>query len=74
VNTVAPGGIITEASLDMVGGDPALIEQYAASSQLIRAAIRAEDMVDPVLFLAGDQSRFMTGQTMVVDGGRHFLG
>jgi NAD(P)-dependent dehydrogenase (short-subunit alcohol dehydrogenase family) len=74
VNTVAPGGIVTEASIDMVGGDPSVIEKYAASSQLIPAAIRADDMLDPVLFLASDQSRFMTGQTMVVDGGRHFLG
>jgi 3-oxoacyl-[acyl-carrier protein] reductase len=74
VNTVAPGGIVTEASIDMVGGDSAVIEKYAASAQLIPHAIQADDMVDPVLFLASDQSRFMTGQTMVVDGGRHFLG
>jgi len=74
VNTVAPGGIVTEASVDMVGGDPAVIEQYASSTQLIPRAIKADDMVDPVLFLAGNQSRFMTGQTIVVDGGRFFLG
>jgi NAD(P)-dependent dehydrogenase (short-subunit alcohol dehydrogenase family) len=74
INTVAPGGIVTEAALGMVGGDANLIEQYAASTQLIPRAIQADDMADPVMFLAGDESRFMTGQTLVVDGGKFFLG
>ena len=28
-----------------------------------------EDVTGPVLFLASDWSRFMTGQTLIVDGG-----
>jgi NAD(P)-dependent dehydrogenase (short-subunit alcohol dehydrogenase family) len=31
-----------------------------------------QDIVGAALFLAGPDSRFMTGQTLVVDGGRQF--
>jgi NAD(P)-dependent dehydrogenase (short-subunit alcohol dehydrogenase family) len=74
VNTICPGGVATEAAAGYVGGDYDAIERNARESQLIREAIRPEDMVEPMLFLATDSSRFMTGQTIVVDGGRFFLG
>jgi len=31
-------------------------------------------MVGTMLHLVGDGSKFMTGQTLVVDGGKYFLG
>jgi NAD(P)-dependent dehydrogenase (short-subunit alcohol dehydrogenase family) len=30
------------------------------------------DVVGPVLFLAGPESGFVTGQTLIADGGAHF--
>jgi NAD(P)-dependent dehydrogenase (short-subunit alcohol dehydrogenase family) len=39
----------------------------------IRRALHPEDIVGAALFLAGEQSGFVTGQTLVVDGGRQFL-
>ena len=39
----------------------------------IKRAAHADDMVGAVLWLASSLSDFVTGQTVVVDGGRQFL-
>jgi NAD(P)-dependent dehydrogenase (short-subunit alcohol dehydrogenase family) len=74
VNCICPGGVASEAALGYVAGDLTLIEKAANESQLLPHAIKPDDMIGPLLFLASDSSKFMTGQTVVFDGGRHFLG
>ncbi len=74
VNAICPGGVSTEAALELAGGDTTLIERLAVEAQLIKQVIGPDDMVGPLLFLVSDASKFMTGQTVVVDGGRFFLG
>ncbi len=66
VNAVAPGLVLTEGSISNTGRERA--EQLAGQTILKRVA-RPEDIVGPILFLAGPDSDFMTGQTIVVDGG-----
>ena len=66
VNTVAPGLVYpTDASASAKEG---LKDAIAAQTPLRRIAA-PEDVVGPVLFLASDWARFMTGQTLYVDGG-----
>lgn len=66
VNTVAPGLVYpTDASAST---KESLKDAIAAQTPLRRIA-RPEDVVGPVLFLASDWARFMTGQTLYVDGG-----
>lgn len=65
VNALAPGTVATE----MVLGMPAAFQQRAVEAQLIRRMADPEEMVPGALFLASDASRFMTGQTLVLDGG-----
>jgi NAD(P)-dependent dehydrogenase (short-subunit alcohol dehydrogenase family) len=70
VNAVAPGFTLTEASRK-IGGDNA--ETWGVDRGAIRRAERPEDVVGAVLWLASPHSAFVTGQTLVVDGGRQFL-
>lgn len=66
VNCVAPGLVWpTSASQETRNS---IREQLAAQTPLRRIAT-PEDVAGPVLFLASDWSRFMTGQVLYVDGG-----
>ncbi len=74
VNCIAPGGTATEGYSEIMGGNMALAEERAKSSQLIAEQMKPDAMVGTLLHLVGQGSRFVTGQTLVVDGGRYFLG
>lgn len=66
VNCVAPGLVYpTKGSRDT---SEAAMERIVADTPLRRIAA-PEDIAGPVLFLASEWSRFMTGQTLYVDGG-----
>ncbi|WP_297492576.1 SDR family NAD(P)-dependent oxidoreductase [Acidocella sp.] len=74
VNAIAPGGTATEAFSEIMGGDMAAAEQRAKTTQLIAEQIKPEDMTGTLLHLVSDGAKFITGQTIVVDGGKYFLG
>jgi NAD(P)-dependent dehydrogenase (short-subunit alcohol dehydrogenase family) len=71
VNAVAPG--LTMSDTVLANPDIAAFQREAvlASRSLKREAV-AEDLEGTVVFLASDDSAFMTGQTLVVDGGSVF--
>ncbi len=69
VNTIAPGFTLTEASLGLME-DAA---SYGIDRGSLKRAIQPSDIVGAALFLAGPDSSFVTGQTVIVDGGRQFL-
>ena len=66
VNAVAPGLVDNDASQTL--NDDAHFGHAAAVRAIPRGMI-AGDLVGAVLFLAGDESEFVTGQVIVVDGG-----
>ncbi|MHB9149886.1 MAG: SDR family NAD(P)-dependent oxidoreductase [Thermoleophilia bacterium] len=68
VNAVAPGFTLTEAAL---GAMPDA-ETYGVERGCIKRAEQPEDVVGLVAFLASDEAGFITGQTLIVDGGRQF--
>lgn len=68
-NTVAPGFTLTEASHGLIEG----AETYGVDRSALRRPIQPDDIVGTVLFLADEASRSLTGQTVVVDGGRQYL-
>jgi NAD(P)-dependent dehydrogenase (short-subunit alcohol dehydrogenase family) len=65
-NGIAPGIIETPGLRQSVSAEWA---EELLAAQLIGRFGRAEDIAAAVLFLASDASSFMTGQTLVVDGG-----
>lgn len=72
VNTVAPGFTLSEA----VDGNPTfpdLSRKIAMESRCFKRDQRPSDLVGTIVFLASDDSDFITGQTIVVDGGSVLL-
>jgi 3-oxoacyl-[acyl-carrier protein] reductase len=65
VNSIAPGYMKTELTATI---DPAQLRQIARRTPLGRLG-RVEDVVGVVLFLLSDAAAFISGQTIVVDGG-----
>jgi NAD(P)-dependent dehydrogenase (short-subunit alcohol dehydrogenase family) len=71
VNCVAPGFTMTEG----VKAQPEVIERLRDVSVAARTIQRdqlPEDVVGAVVFLCGPGAEFITGQTMVIDGGQYF--
>lgn len=71
-NAIAPG-LTDTAFLQGGTGRPAIFDamdpqRYAGRVPLGRVAV-PEDMVGPILFLLGDASRYVNGETLIVDGG-----
>jgi NAD(P)-dependent dehydrogenase (short-subunit alcohol dehydrogenase family) len=67
INALAPGLVMSEGVQDNAGW----IESSKAivASRAIKRDSQPEDMVGALLYLASDDSAFVTGQTLVVDGG-----
>ena len=66
VNAVLPGNIITEG-LEGLGAD--YLETMAASVPLKRLGT-VEDIGNAALFLASKEAGYITGQTIIIDGGQ----
>ena len=67
VNAVSPGMIETPM-IDTVKEDPKQIEAMLARVPLRRTG-NPQEVSNLVLFLASEESSYITGQTIVVDGG-----
>jgi NAD(P)-dependent dehydrogenase (short-subunit alcohol dehydrogenase family) len=68
-NSVAPGTIRTEMVDALLVANPALAERLVAKAPIGRVGAPEEASL-PILFLLSDAASFITGQTLVVDGGR----
>lgn len=66
VNAVCPGPIMTRALEQSAGGEA----RKAMESIPVGFVGEPEDIAGMVAYLASDEGRFMTGQTVIINGGR----
>lgn len=69
VNVLAPGVTMTDATFGHF--DDA--QSYGAGRAALKRNAEVEDITGAALYLASDLSAFMTGQTLIVDGGKQFI-
>lgn len=72
VNCILPGYTASEASKEMPGVTDKLA-QGAVMTRALRREEQPEDLVGAAIFLASEDSDFITGQSLIVDGGAAFL-
>jgi NAD(P)-dependent dehydrogenase (short-subunit alcohol dehydrogenase family) len=73
VNAVAPSAVLTEGTKEFFGTRFEKGMDTVRAGQALKRNLESEDLAGTVLYLAGDASKFVTGQTIMVDGGTHFL-
>ncbi len=69
VNSVAPGTIRSEMVEGLLNANPALAERLVAKAPMGRVG-ECHEAAEPIVFLLTDAASFITGQVIVVDGGR----
>lgn len=72
VNCVCPGAVKTQASelhRKFVGQDQKTFDEQAANSNFLKRVAQPREIAYGALFLASGESSFMTGASLVIDGG-----
>jgi len=67
-NCIAPGVIPTDATLKVV---PRETVEYLATQQPVPGVIETDDLTGAAVYFASDEARFVTGQVLVIDGGKY---
>jgi NAD(P)-dependent dehydrogenase (short-subunit alcohol dehydrogenase family) len=73
VNCLAPSAVLTEGTREFFGDKYERAIQVIAGGQSIQRNLQPKDIAGAMLWLASDQSAFVTGQTIAVDGGTVML-
>ena len=68
VNTLVPGGLSGHVAGKSDIQNPVFVKQYSQKTPLKRLG-RAEEIAPAALFLATDAASYVTGTTLMVDGG-----
>ena len=69
VNTLSPGFVLTEASLDLISETPEFVEVRRSAQAIKKRNLAADDLAGPAVFLASEDSDMVTCQTLLVEGG-----
>ena len=73
VNSVAPSMVKTESAEEFLGEKAERGFEVIAKGQILQKTLEVDDIYGTILYLASDQSKFVTGQTLMVDGGSVLL-
>ena len=69
VNIVCPALIETEMADRFTGGKESETEQFIMSLTQLRRRGTVDEVADAALYLSGDQSSYVTGHSLILDGG-----
>jgi 3-oxoacyl-[acyl-carrier protein] reductase len=64
---------MTEGTDEFFGDKKERAVEVIREAQSLKRSLETGDLAGTVLYLASDASRFVTGQTIMVDGGTSFL-
>ena len=73
VNAVAPSAVLTEGTDEFFSEKRDKALQMIAAGQSIKRNLETGDLPGTIIYLASDASKFVTGQTIMVDGGTVML-
>lgn len=71
VNTIVPGLILTDETEKRFGLDDSTVRHAKEDVIPLRRLGQPEDVADAVMLMLSNESRFITGQKIVVDGGQN---
>ena len=69
VNAVAPSAVETEGTREFFGDNHDRALDVIAKQQALRRTLDPSDVAGTIVYLISDASRFVTAQTLMVDGG-----
>jgi 3-oxoacyl-[acyl-carrier protein] reductase len=69
VNSVAPSAVETEGTREFFGESKDRALDVIAKQQSLRRTLDPSDVAGTIVYLMSDASTFVTGQTLMVDGG-----
>ncbi|MEX2615854.1 MAG: glucose 1-dehydrogenase [Alphaproteobacteria bacterium] len=73
VNAIAPSAVLTEGTDEFFGDKLERAKEVIAGNQSLKRNLEVGDLAGTVIYLASDASKFVTGQTLMVDGGTVYL-
>ena len=68
INSISPGSVMTDALQRLCESEPAL-KELMESAQVMGRMAKPEEVASCIRFLCSDDSSFITGDNLVVDGG-----
>jgi len=73
VNALAPSAVLTDGTREFFGDKAGRALEVIKAGQSIQRNLTPPDLVGAVVWLVSDASRFVTGQTIAIDGGTVML-